>query len=65
MEDYIPVMSSLSLKWLLLCCLALSLNGSNLLGYTRAKLGTGEKITKRMTQWLLKTVLRRKQEPEQ
>lgn len=58
---------SLSLKWLLLCCLALSLNGSNLLGYTRARLGTGEKITRRMTQWLVKTVLRRqtKQEPEQ
>ena len=60
-------MPSLSLKWLLLCCLAISLNGSNLLGYTRARLGTGEKITRRMTQWLVKTVLRRqsKQEPEQ
>ena len=48
-----------SLQWLILCCLALSLNGSNLLGYTRARLGTSEAVTKRVTSWVMSTVLRR------
>merc|ERR1711872_1199361 len=47
---------SLTLKWLLLCCLAMSLNGSNLLGYTRARLGSGEKITQRVSKWLLRNI---------
>ena len=48
-----------SLQWLILCCLAISLNGSNLLGYTRARLGTSEAVTKRVTSWVMSTVLRR------
>ena len=55
----------MSLQWLILCCLALSLTGSNLLGYTRARLGTSEAVTKRVTGWVMRTVLRRQnQDPE-
>ena len=50
---------SLSLKWLILCCLALSLNGSNLVGYSRARLGTRESVARQFSQWFLTTVLRR------
>jgi hypothetical protein len=32
-------MLSLKLRWLLLCVLALCLNGANLLGYLRCRLG--------------------------
>ena len=54
-----------SLQWLILCCLSLSLNGSNLLGYTRARLGTSEAVTKRVTSWVMSTVLRRRtRDPE-
>ena len=52
---------SLSLKWLILCCLALSLNGSNLAGYSRARLGTREGVSRQVSQWFLGTVLRRRQ----
>ena len=52
-------LARVSLQWLILCCLALSLNGSNLLGYTRARLGTSEAVTKRVTSWVMRTVLRR------
>ena len=52
---------SLSLKWLILCCLALSLNGSNLVGYSRARLGTRESVTRQFSQWFLTSVLRRHQ----
>ena len=55
----IALLSSLSLRWLLLCCLALCLNGSNLVGYTRARLGTGEALTTRLTAWLVTNILRR------
>ena len=55
---------SLSLKWLILCCLALSLNGSNLVGYSRARLGTRESVARQFSQWFLTSVLRRNQRPE-
>ena len=62
---YFVLFSRVSLQWLILCCLALTLNGSNLLGYTRARLGTSEAVTKRMTSWVMRTVLRRQtRDPE-
>ena len=52
----------MSLQWLILCSLALSLNGSNLLGYTRARLGTSEAVSRGVTRWLVRNVLRRQTE---
>ena len=51
----------ISLQWLILCSLAICLNGSNLLGYTRARLGTSEKMSKRATKWILRNILRRQE----
>ena len=51
------LLSSLSLRWLLLCCLALCLNGSNLVGYTRARLGTGEALTTRLRTRAFRSIL--------
>ena len=46
---------------MILCCLALSLNGSNLLGYSRARLGSRESVGRQLSQWFLSSVLRRDQ----
>ena len=54
----------MSLQWLILCCLALALNGSNLLGYTRARLGSSEDIGKRVTKWVLRNILRRQDQAD-
>merc|ERR1719369_2497141 len=54
---------SLSLKWLLLCCMALSLNTANLLGYTRARMGQVN-VRERATKWIVTNVLRRPREDQ-
>ena len=59
----ITTLLRLHLTWMTLCVLALSLNGSNLLGYTRARLGTSEKMARRATNWILKNILRRQMDP--
>merc|ERR1712080_771171 len=55
---------SLKLKWLTLCALAVSLNGANVLGYVRCRMGKVN-IREAVTGWAAKVILRRKPEQEQ
>jgi len=59
----ISAMVSFNLKWVLLCALSLVLNGANLLGYIKCRMG---KVTVRekMAAWATRVILRKKSEPE-